>query len=388
MFNQKLKINMTLKFKKCKKNIIRIPPSPSPSPKKREDSSDVIAPGGYCKIRYKQILHSRYEIQKKLGHGYFSTVWLAKDLIANKLVAVKVQKSEENYASALLDEQKIVRKLHRHNHDNCSFVINATDFFSLPSAFHVHEKHHCMVFDLMWKDLYYLIERFNNGIPFAWLKIICYQIVRGMEHLHRCGVIHTDLKPENILISNLKDVPFLVKIADLGNACYTKKHFTHVIQTRQYRSPEAILYNNYSTSTDMFSVGVTLLELATGKQIFNPPHGDYRNEKHLALMMQYLGPVPHRMIKQARLGKHYFTSRGTLRHVSPLRPKRIVDLFDTSFAAEEAIMFSDLIEKLLCIDPYKRLSAHEALRHKWFHDIHVTYKKKKLQTFKLPITSF
>merc|ERR1712099_69833 len=60
------------------------------------------------------------------------------------------------------------------------------------------------------------------------------------------------------------------KIADFGNACWTFKHFTDDIQTRQYRSPEVVLGQDYSTSCDMWSLACLLFELATGDFLFEP----------------------------------------------------------------------------------------------------------------------
>jgi hypothetical protein len=78
-----------------------------------------------------------------------------------------------------------------------------------------------------------------------------------------------------------------VKICDLGNACWTYKHFTDDIQTRQYRAPEVILGSKYDTSADMWSLACIVFELLTGDLMFDPHAGDNwsREEDHLALMM-------------------------------------------------------------------------------------------------------
>ncbi|ETW09526.1 CMGC/SRPK protein kinase, variant [Aphanomyces invadans] len=74
--------------------------------------------------------------------------------------------------------------------------------------------------------------------------------------------------------SLIEGVPdYQVKIADLGNACWTYKRFTQDIQTRQYRSPEVILGQNYDQSTDMWSMGCFVFELATGELLFDPKSG-------------------------------------------------------------------------------------------------------------------
>jgi serine/threonine protein kinase len=70
-----------------------------------------------------------------------------------------------------------------------------------------------------------------------------------------------------------EDISILVKIADLGNACWVTKHFTNDIQTRQYRSPEVILGAKYDCSTDIWSLGCILFELLTGEFLFDPKSG-------------------------------------------------------------------------------------------------------------------
>lgn len=69
-----------------------------------------------------------------------------------------------------------------------------------------------------------------------------------------------------------------VKIADLGNSCWVDHHFSSDIQTRQYRSPEAILGSKYDTSADIWSVGTMCFELLTGDYLFDPKSGKKYNK--------------------------------------------------------------------------------------------------------------
>ena len=89
----------------------------------------------------------------------------------------------------------------------------------------------------------------------------------------------------------------IAKICDLGNACWTNKHFTDDITTRQYRSPEAILQCGYDTKTDIWSLGCIIFELITGDYLFDPRekgetkdyYGYSRDVDHLALIGELCG---------------------------------------------------------------------------------------------------
>lgn len=67
----------------------------------------------------------------------------------------------------------------------------------------------------------------------------------------------------------------LVKIADLGNACWTYHHFTEDIQTRQYRSLEVLIGSGYGTPADIWSTACMAFELATGDYLFEPHSGTH-----------------------------------------------------------------------------------------------------------------
>jgi serine/threonine-protein kinase SRPK3 len=75
-----------------------------------------------------------------------------------------------------------------------------------------------------------------------------------------------------------------IKIADLGNSCWTNYHFANEIQTRQYRSPEVLIGVNYNTTADIWSFACLLFELLTGEFLFEPRKGPNfsKNDDHLA----------------------------------------------------------------------------------------------------------
>ena len=83
-----------------------------------------------------------------------------------------------------------------------------------------------------------------------------------------------------------------VKLCDMGNACYVEKHYSDIIQTREYRSPEVILGGEYDETADIWSLACMIFELVTGDYLFDPKKGKtYRkNDDHLALMSELIGP--------------------------------------------------------------------------------------------------
>jgi serine/threonine protein kinase len=83
------------------------------------------------------------------------------------------------------------------------------------------------------------------------------------------------------------------KIADMGNACFTHKHFTEDIQTREYRSPEVLLGHEYGCNTDIFSLACTIYEMMTNNFLFKPKKisGIKKNEDHMYQMLETLGNI-------------------------------------------------------------------------------------------------
>ncbi len=108
-----------------------------------------------------------------------------------------------------------------------------------------------------------------------------------------------------------------VKIADLGNACWTNHHFTEDIQTRQYRSLEVIVGSKYDTSADIWSLACMAFELATGDYLFDPHSGDTysRDEDHLAHIIELLGPIPKNIALAGGFSKEFFNKRGKKRAI-------------------------------------------------------------------------
>jgi len=172
---------------------------------------------------------------------------------------------------------------------------------------------------------------------------------------------------------DLKDTDMLLKcrtvIVDLGNACWTHRHFSEDIQTRQYRAPEVLIGSKYDTSADIWSLGCMTFELLTGDLLFDPRAGeDYdRDEDHLAMFQELLGKIPKRLALEGKYTKNFFDKKGNLKRIKQLKywPIEEVLVEKYHFSEPEAKGIADFMTPLLDFDPETRATAHEALENEW-----------------------
>ncbi|KAF7255806.1 hypothetical protein EG68_07074 [Paragonimus skrjabini miyazakii] len=176
-----------------------------------------------------------------------------------------------------------------------------------------------------------------------------------------------------------------VKIADLGNACWTYRHFTEDIQTRQYRALEVLIGAGYGPPADIWSTACMAFELATGDYLFEPHSGeDYnRDEDHLAHIIELLGPIPRNIALSGKYSRDYFDKRGEfhntllryflhsvhscLRHIRRLKPWNLFSVLTEKYdwPHDEAIQFTSFLEPMLVYDPNERATAWDCLQHPW-----------------------
>jgi len=178
-----------------------------------------------------------------------------------------------------------------------------------------------------------------------------------------------------------------VKIADLGNACWTYHHFTEDIQTRQYRSLEVLIGAGYGSPADIWSTACMAFELATGDYLFEPHSGeDYsRDEDHLAHIIELLGPIPKHIALGGKYSREFFNKKGyhrkgeetdpdyigELRHITKLRPWGLYDVLTEKYEwdREEADVFTSFLTPMLEFNPEQRATAEECLQHPFLKDV-------------------
>ena len=350
--------------------------------------------GGYHPVNKGEIYHDRYEIISQAGWGHFSTVWLARNMkpdeaIPNDLVIIKFVKSASQYTDAAMDEIEILKHLEKFSSEDHR-VVKIIERFT---HFGPNGRHVCLVFKPLGRDLLWLIKRYKyTGVPIKMCKRIFRDILVGLRELRTAKIIHTDIKPENILLTHPRprvrnesdmcdECQFnkteccCATLCDLGNACYTTRHFTDDITTRQYKSPEALLVvSDYDTPTDIFSTAALFFELITGDYLFDPkdaPDGKSysRNEDHFALIIEMFGPMPQELIEKGKLSKKYFNEKGNLKRVHDLESWDLLSVLKDKYKLprDEAEPLADLLNRMLVLEPSKRENAEQLLQHPWLY---------------------
>lgn len=205
--------------------------------------------------------NSKYKILKKLGQGGMGTVYLGHDQILDRQVAIKVLSSElssnSEFTERFLTEARVCAKL---NHPN---IIKIYDFGKSPSTNQVY-----FVMEFIDGDSLTNIIKFNKIETENKILSICKDVLSGLKCSHELGILHRDIKPDNILI-NKNGIPILMDfgIAKLiQNEGITRTGET--MGTPEYMSPEQVMGSELNCQTDLYSFGIVMYQMATGKLPF------------------------------------------------------------------------------------------------------------------------
>lgn len=163
-----------------------------------------------------------------------------------------------------------------------------------------------------------------------------------------------------------------IKIVDFGNGCWVNKHFTNNIQTREYRSFEAVIGLEYQANTDIWSLACIIFEMMTNTFLFKPKQTELydKNDDHLALMIETLGPVPHHLLSQGMYSSKYFDKDASLKRIKNIKEYKIGTILMNEFKYDPktAKETEEFLVQMLEYDPNKRKSAKELLNSAWLWD--------------------
>jgi len=222
----------------------------------------VTMPG--VEVRVSGLVHARlkgrYLIQRELGHGGFSVVYLAVDeQLLSKRVVVKILPGAE------LDPWR--RKKFR-NEIEALVRLSHPNIVSISDSGETEDGHPFLVMEYVEGETLRCSIR-PEGLPIESIAAVVCQAGGALDAAHRSGIWHRDLKPENIMIQRLKDGDCRVKLIDFGIATVIDskepaEHTSRISGTLRYMAPEQ-LSGRPSASSDLYSLGVITYEMATGR---------------------------------------------------------------------------------------------------------------------------
>ncbi|EGR29001.1 protein kinase domain protein [Ichthyophthirius multifiliis] len=271
-----------------------------------------------------------FEIIQKIGKGKYAKVYKVKKIDNGKFYAVKylhkkkLEQIEDAFES-IFNELKILRML---NHPNCIKIIATyEDEYGYYILTELYDSN---------KTLQGELQKFENPqFGYNVVRHIMKQLLKGIEYVHSLGIMHRDLKPQNIMFQNEDNTSLNdLKIIDFGLAQFTKDtHFIYVhVGTPGYVAPEILANQSenhrYSEQCDLFSIGVILHILLTGKSVFPGKKFSQVLELNKQCQIKFEGKLYEQINKDSM----------------------------------------DLLYKLLEPNPLLRLSATQALKHQFFQN--------------------
>ena len=255
---------------------------------------------------------------KLLGSGAFGEVWLVHHNDLDRDFAMKMIKKRKNKPN---DEKEIVNEIEILKKLDHPKILKIIDFYSTEKKYYIITEY-CPEGELFNEIIKH--GKFDEGHA----AFVTNQILKAIAYCHKMNIIHRDLKPENIMITNReKNGCLQIKLIDFGTAKIFEKgqEENRYVGSSYYMAPE-IIKRKYDEKCDLWSIGVILYILLTGRPPFDGNDDD-------------------EIIENVKKG--------------------VYDKWAYPFPllSEQA---KDLINKLLQYDPKKRLSAEEALEHPWF----------------------
>lgn len=309
-----------------------------------------------------------YEKLEQIGEGTYGQVWRGRNKESGEIVAMKkvrMDQEREGFPITAIREIKILKELNHENIVKLKEIVtsvpkaeHSSDTDSQSSELSTDKKEDkgsiYMVFEYMEHDLTGLME--SQNVRFTDSQIKCYmkQLLEGLFYCHTNGVLHRDIKGSNLLINNQG----ILKLADFGLARpYNEqnKNLTNRVITLWYRPPELLLGSTkYTTAVDMWSVGCILAELISKKAILQG-----KNEIDQFQRICKLCGTPD---EASWPGVAELEAWTQLEAQADKKCKRRVREIFRDFPPDAL----DLVDKLLVLDPSKRLGAHQALDHDYF----------------------
>ncbi|KAI8996949.1 kinase-like domain-containing protein [Pilobolus umbonatus] len=306
-------------------------------------------------------VNNRYKIISKLGAGSYGSVCDAQDLHTNEVIAIKKCRhvfDRKLITKRCLREIKLLKHFNGHPRIIDIRAMDIVDPDSFNEIYLIQTRCDTTLADIIHSHLQL------EPVHYRWFM---YQLFSGLHYIHSANVLHRDLKPANILVNANCDI----RICDFGMARglvvpsgeRQSPLMTLYVVTRWYRAPEIMLNkNSYNKAIDMWSLGCILAELYGRKVLFKG--NDYVDQLHKIIAVLGL-PKDTSFWNQSPEVVDYIKS---LRDVNG-EPPREYPVDFTSLLPGIPPAAVDLLEKLLSLNPQKRITTSEALNHPFVKDV-------------------
>ncbi len=265
-------------------------------------------------------LDGRYLVEELVGIGGMAYVYRATDLKDNSTVAVKILKEE------LLDNEELVRRF-----KNESRAISMLDHENIVK-----------ILDVNFSDsVQYIVMEYLNGITLkeyitahtslTWKETVYFseQLLRALQHAHDRGIIHRDMKPQNVMLLRSGKI----KVTDFGIARFSRSGIHTItdkaIGTVHYISPEQAKGEETNTQSDIYSVGVMMYEMCTGKLPFD-------SDSAVTVALKQISDTPKRP-----------------REINPVIPEGLEDIILKAMEKDTAKRYPSAGSMLMDIENFK-----------------------------------
>jgi len=222
-----------------------------------------------------QVFNDRYEVIAKIGTGGMADVYKAIDTVLDRPVAIKVLHryfaEDEDFVSRFKREAQAAAGL---NHPN---IVNIYDWGNQDGTYFI-------VMELLEGQNLKQYMASKGIIPPAEAMGITKKVLSALNFAHKHNIVHRDIKPHNIILTNSGEV----KVTDFGIARAGTSKMTQtgtILGTAHYLSPEQARGQNVGVSSDIYSMGVVLYEMVTGKMPFD-------GENPVAIALKHVHEFP------------------------------------------------------------------------------------------------
>ncbi|KAK7094528.1 cyclin-dependent kinase 9-like [Littorina saxatilis] len=298
---------------------------------------------------------SKYEKLAKIGQGTFGEVFKARCKKTKTVVAMKkvlMDNEKEGFPITALREIKILQLL-----DHVNVVSLKEICSSRSSNYNRYKSTFYLVFEFCEHDLAGLLSNISVTFTLAEIKQVMKQLMNGLFYIHSNKILHRDMKAANILITKQG----VLKLADFGLArAYSvtsrqPNRYTNRVVTLWYRPPELLLgERNYSTPIDQWGAGCIMAEMWTRSPIMQGT----TEQNQLTLIAQLCGSITPEVwpgVEKLELYNKIELPKGLKRKVK----ERLRFYIKDAYAL-------DLLDRLLALDPSRRVNSDEALNHDFF----------------------